>query len=102
MPPGGNLRRVASDKTASTLLEAAPTENHVLLEVSGDGPGIKPEGLKRVFDPFLTTKGVDKGSGLGLSMVHGFAKKPGGQAAIRSETGGRITISIYLSKPANR
>ena len=74
----------------------------MLLEVSGDGPGIKPEGLKRVFDPFLTTKGVDKGSGLGLSMVYGFAKKPGGQATICSETGGRTTISIYLPKPANQ
>lgn len=106
MPRGGNLtvstRRVALDEAAATALEDMPTGNYMLLEVSNDGSGIKPEDLERVFDPFFTTKDVGKESGLGLSMVYDFAKQSGGQATIRSEIGGGTTISIYLPKPANQ
>jgi hypothetical protein len=52
--------------------------------------------LPKVFDPFFTTKQADKGSGLGLSQVHGFAHQSGGTVTIESELGRGTTITLYL------
>ena len=57
---------------------------YALISVADTGCGIPPENVRRVFEPFFTTKGVGKGSGLGLSMVYGFAKQSGGHVAISS------------------
>jgi CheY-like chemotaxis protein len=59
---------------------------------------MSPEVLARVFEPFFTTKDVGQGSGLGLSMVYGFARQSGGFAAIESEPNHGTTVRLYLPR----
>jgi len=70
----------------------------VALHVTDTGVGIAPDVLERVFDPFFTTKQVDKGSGLGLSQVHGFAHQSGGTVRIESTLGKGTTVTLYLPR----
>ncbi len=70
----------------------------VRVSVSDEGVGIPPENLKRVFEPFFTTKEAGKGSGLGLSMVYGFARQSGGFVAVESEVGKGTTVSLHLPR----
>ncbi len=101
MPDGG----VITIETANVTLD--DTENggtgddlepghYALLAVSDTGVGIPPENIERVFDPFFTTKGPGEGSGLGLSMVHGFIKQSGGSVRIYSEVGSGTTVKLYF------
>jgi CheY-like chemotaxis protein len=59
---------------------------------------MSPQVIARVFDPFFTTKPLGVGTGLGLSMVHGFTRQSGGQVQIRSNPGRGTTVSIYLPR----
>jgi hypothetical protein len=70
----------------------------VALRFTDTGSGIAPDVLPKVFDPFFTTKPVNKGSGLGLSQVHGFTHQSGGTVTIDSELGKGTTITIYLPR----
>lgn len=58
---------------------AEPDSSSVLISISDNGHGIAPENLRRVFDPFFTTRGVGEGTGLGLSIVYGIVRDHGGQ-----------------------
>jgi PAS domain S-box-containing protein len=60
---------------------------YVRLTVNDTGHGIEPKILKRIFDPYFTTKGVGEGSGMGLSVVHGIVKRYGGGISVSSEPG---------------
>ena len=71
---------------------------YVMIGVTDTGCGIASETLKHVFEPFFTTKDVGKGSGLGLSMVYGFAKQSGGTVTIESEPGVGTTVNLYLPR----
>ena len=71
---------------------------YVSMCVSDTGTGIEPDVLARVFDPFFTTKPIGQGTGLGLSMVHGFAAQSDGAARIYSEVGKGTMVCIYLPR----
>ena len=101
MPSGGKL----TIKTSNARLDeyAAASENleagaYVMLEVTDAGTGMSPDQVKRVFEPFFTTKKTGEGSGLGLSMVYGFAKQSGGHVAIYSEHDQGTTVKLYLQR----
>jgi PAS domain S-box-containing protein len=69
---------------------------YVCLTVSDRGRGMTKEMLKQAFDPFFSTKLSGLGTGLGLSMVYGFAKHSGGHASIQSQPGSGTTVSLFL------
>lgn len=102
MPGHGTLvietsNAVLDETYAATHEDVAPGD-YVLLAVTDTGSGMTPAVLEHVFEPFFTTKGVGKGSGLGLSMVYGFAKQSGGHVALYSEVGKGTTVRVYLPR----
>jgi CheY-like chemotaxis protein len=70
--------------------------DYVTIAVSDMGAGMPPEIARRVFEPFFTTKDVGKGSGLGLSMVYGFARQSGGTVLISSRVAHGTSVTLYL------
>ncbi len=72
--------------------------HYVMVAVSDSGSGMPQDVLEKVFQPFYTTKGNGKGSGLGLSMVYGFIKQSGGHISIYSEIGHGTSVKMYLPR----
>jgi CheY-like chemotaxis protein len=72
--------------------------DYVELSVSDTGCGIPQTLLSRVFDPFFTTKPIGQGTGLGLSMIYGFARQSHGHVTIHSEVGKGTTVSLFLPR----
>jgi PAS domain S-box-containing protein len=70
--------------------------HYVCISVSDDGQGMDEETLARAREPFFTTKGVGRGTGLGLSMANGFAEQSGGTLVISSQKGAGTTIEVWL------
>jgi PAS domain S-box-containing protein len=98
MPNGGRL----TIRTANVLRSHAPDSltpgDYVLVSVADTGEGMTAEILSKAVEPFFTTKEVGKGSGLGLSMVHGIATQSGGALHIDSSPGRGTTVSVYLPR----
>jgi CheY-like chemotaxis protein len=83
---------------------AASSSENDLVEVSvrDTGVGIPPAAIGRVFDPFFTTKPPGQGTGLGLSMVHGFVGQSGGRVEISSEVGSGTRVQLLLPRARGR
>lgn len=99
MPDGGQLLIETSnrplDADTSRELEL-PAGDYVALCVSDTGTGMSSDVVKRAFDPFFTTKPIGMGTGLGLSMIYGFARQSGGGVQIISTVGRGSRVCIYL------
>jgi PAS domain S-box-containing protein len=99
MPSGGVISLTAENVTLSgneTLAKVAG--EFVALRITDTGIGIAPDLLLKVFDPFFTTKPAEKGSGLGLSQVYGFAHQSGGTVSIESELGKGTGVTLFLPR----
>jgi PAS domain S-box-containing protein len=104
MPDGGLLTM----RTSKVEVTAAPATDddlkpgtYAMLALADTGTGMPPEVMARVFEPFFTTKSGSRGTGLGLSMVYGFAKQSGGTVTIESEVGRGTTVAMYLPLAAS-
>ena len=101
MPEGGSLtihlsnQSMACTEAKSMGLEAG---DYLRIRVSDTGSGMTAEQIDRAFEPFFTTKPMGEGTGLGLSMVYGFAQQSGGAAEITSEVGAGTVVSLYLPR----
>ncbi len=100
MPDGGRLtlsaNRVSANANPSLHDGQLAAGEYVCISVTDTGSGMPPEVLARAFEPFFTTKESGKGSGLGLSLVYGFAKQSGGHVDVRSAPGVGTSIVLYL------
>lgn len=102
MPRGGEMR--ISVENANLNAEYASTQedlqpgDYVRIDVSDNGIGMSVDVLDKVFEPFFTTKDVGEGSGLGLSMVYGFANQSNGHVTIDSEEGRGTAVALYLPR----
>lgn len=102
MPHGGKLlietsNLIVGDPPISEEL-GLPIGDYVRLSVSDTGHGIDDEILARVFEPFFTTKEAGRGTGLGLSVIYGFARQSGGRLTIYSEPKRGTTVNLYLPR----
>ncbi|ARO53840.1 hybrid sensor histidine kinase/response regulator [Methylorubrum zatmanii] len=101
MPDGGRITIETAnkwlDEQAARKLDM-PEGQYLSLCVTDTGTGMPPEVVARVFEPFFTTKPIGEGTGLGLSMIYGFAQQSGGQVRIYSEVGQGTTVCIYLPR----
>ncbi|WP_313434727.1 GAF domain-containing protein [Novosphingobium sp.] len=101
MPGGGRITIETANKwldTRTSRERDLPEGQYVSLCVTDTGTGMTPETIKRAFDPFFTTKPMGEGTGLGLSMIYGFARQSGGQVRIYSELGMGTTACLYLPR----
>ena len=101
MPEGGSLRvetRQADVEGPFADARDMPPGQYVTLAVTDTGTGMPQHVIDRAFDPFFTTKPLGEGTGLGLSMIYGFAKQSGGQVRIHSKEGMGTTVTLYLPR----
>ncbi len=97
----GGCVTIGAENLSIAPSEAAPdlpAGAYVVVRVSDTGPGMSPSVLARAFEPFFTTKAVGKGSGLGLSMVHGFVTQSGGAIRIATAADAGTTVSLFLPR----
>ena len=102
MPNGGKIN-IETTRINIDAIEGMPSMElksgqYVRLAVTDTGTGMAPDIAARAFDPFFSTKPEGSGTGLGLSMVYGFARQSGGHVSIDSEPGAGTTISLYLPR----
>jgi len=101
MPQGGRITIETAnkwlDERTGKQRDLAPGQ-YISVCVTDNGCGMSAETIARAFEPFFTTKPIGQGTGLGLSMIYGFAKQSGGQVRIYSELGHGTTVCVYLPR----
>lgn len=100
MRAGGILRIDSKNRRVDigNLLSDVRPGDYVVVSVSDTGTGMSQEALARAFEPFFTTKEAGRGSGLGLSIVHGFAAQSGGSVKIASSLGKGTKVDLWLPR----
>ncbi|MEP9366403.1 PAS domain-containing protein [Xanthobacter sp. VNH20] len=102
MPDGGRLtletRNAQLDSGEVARAPGVKAGQYVCLSVTDTGTGMAPDVIGRAFDPFFTTKPIGQGTGLGLSMIYGFARQSEGHCQIESEVGVGTTVKLYLPR----
>jgi CheY-like chemotaxis protein len=101
MPGGGRITIETANKwidEAGSRQHDLPPGQYLSVCVTDTGTGMPPDLVDKVFEPFFTTKPTGEGTGLGLSMVYGFARQSGGQVRIYSEVGQGTTVCLYLPR----
>ncbi|QZD68632.1 PAS domain S-box protein [Pseudomonas sp. 3-2] len=101
MPDGGRITIETANRIVDTEIAGAldmPEGEYVCLCVTDTGTGMSADVIAKAFDPFFTTKPLGQGTGLGLSMIYGFAKQSGGQVRVHSQVDRGTTMCIYLPR----
>jgi len=101
MPDGGRLSIATRNVHVGTITADTPAltpGDYICIAVTDTGTGMTPEVLARAFDPFFTTKPIGQGTGLGLSMIYGFARQSNGHVSIDSRVGLGTTVNLYLPR----
>jgi CheY-like chemotaxis protein len=101
MPEGGRITVETANKRLDPRAAQErdlPPGQYLSLRVTDTGTGMTPDVVARAFDPFFTTKPLGQGTGLGLSMIYGFARQSGGQVRIYTEVGQGTTMCLYLPR----
>ena len=99
MPNGGVISLTTENVNLLGTETIAKIEgDFVAIRITDAGIGIAPDVLEKVFEPFFTTKPAEKGSGLGLSQVYGFAHQSDGTVTIESQLGHGTTVTLYLPR----
>ncbi|MET1068165.1 MAG: PAS domain S-box protein [Pseudomonas prosekii] len=102
MPDGGRLlietANVYLDGSDLLSLESVKAGDYLMIAVSDNGTGMTPSVLAKAFDPFFTTKPIGQGTGLGLSMIYGFAQQSGGHASLDSVPDQGTCVRLYLPR----
>lgn len=101
MPDGGRIIIETANQwldAEAALANDLPAGEYLSLTVTDTGTGMAPGVIAKAFDPFFTTKPIGEGTGLGLSMIYGFAKQSGGQVRISSEMGKGTSMCIHLPR----
>lgn len=97
MPDGGSIVIAAREETVKPRSRSKlKAGRYVRLSVKDTGEGMDKTTLRRAMEPFFTTKGVGRGTGLGLSMVHGMTEQSGGRFFLKSQKGEGTTAEIWL------
>ena len=97
MPEGGQILLAARDAIISTdEPDGLKAGRYVCVSVQDTGEGMDEGTLNRAMEPFFTTKGIGKGTGLGLPMVHGLAQQSGGRFVLKSRVGEGTTAEVWL------
>jgi CheY-like chemotaxis protein len=101
MPDGGKLTIETANKwldERAARQQDLPVGQYVSVCVTDTGTGMPADIITKIFDPFFTTKPIGEGTGLGLSMIYGFARQSGGQVRVYSEVGQGTTMCLYLPR----
>ncbi len=101
MPDGGKLVITSANERIEGITADTPAllpGDYIRIDVTDTGTGMSPEVATRAFDPFFTTKPIGQGTGLGLSMIYGFARQSNGHVLIDSKLGQGTSVRLYLPR----